>query len=261
MAPLAVLLLLHMPEEAAFWTFAAAYEDHLPHLVSATREAQPGFSAVSEYIAESLQLVCPELVEHLEFHSDPELSQLGQLVDRIAFPMVLRLSCEALGTDDTLGPYPTLRILDLFFCEGPGVILAAALVTLLICKDAIFAATSAEDLMMVTQTLQAKVKEEFESRIHTDLIEMIMSVMAKVGNKEVTLKQGLVAAKAKLLEADDEAVIQTLTLRVEWITERLGAHAELQQQSGSLATCSTEILEDWNSLVQAHTARCLWRQV
>merc|ERR1719506_1554440 len=112
-----------MPEEQAFWTFSAVYDDMLPNLISDTSAAaQPGMTmAIKSYITKKLREICPELVEHCELNSFEGLPALNLLIDTVILPLLMKLTC------DEMPPYVSLRVLDLFFCEGAHVIFATVI--------------------------------------------------------------------------------------------------------------------------------------
>ena len=148
MAPVAALLLMLMPEESAFWTFTTIYEDMLPGIMSSSSgECQPGMMAIRSYNTKKLREFCPELVEHCEelWEEDTNMPHpLMMLIDSIIGPSMLKVAC------DEMPPYVTLRVLDLFFCEGPQTMFATSIAIFMQNKDQILAQTDQVATALVT---------------------------------------------------------------------------------------------------------------
>jgi len=112
-APVAAMLLMHMPAEEAFWCLVAICQRYLPGYYNEGLEAILIEGDVLEYL---LEKVAPSVHRHLtKQHLDPVLY------------MVEWFMCIYVRTL----PWPSvLRVWDIFFCEGVEVLFRVGLVLL-----------------------------------------------------------------------------------------------------------------------------------
>ncbi|XP_035253987.1 TBC1 domain family member 10A-like [Anguilla anguilla] len=112
-APVAAVLLMHMPAEQAFWCLVQICEKYLPGYYSAGLEA---IQLDGEIFFALLRRVCPMAYRHLKkFKIDPILYMTEWFM--CIFSRTLPWSC-------------VLRVWDMFFCEGVKVVFRVGLVLL-----------------------------------------------------------------------------------------------------------------------------------
>ncbi|XP_062387853.1 TBC1 domain family member 10B-like [Sardina pilchardus] len=112
-APVAAVLLMHMPAEQAFWCLVQICERYLPGYYSAGLEA---IQLDGEIFFSLLRRVCPMAYRHLKkFKIDPILYMTEWFM--CVFSRTLPWSC-------------VLRVWDMFFCEGVKVVFRVGLVLL-----------------------------------------------------------------------------------------------------------------------------------
>ncbi|XP_060758154.1 TBC1 domain family member 10A-like isoform X2 [Neoarius graeffei] len=112
-APVAAVLLMHMPAEQAFWCLVQICEKYLPGYYSAGLEA---IQLDGEIFFSLLRRVCPMAYRHLKkFKIDPILYMTEWFM--CIFSRTLPWSC-------------VLRVWDMFFCEGVKVVFRVGLVLL-----------------------------------------------------------------------------------------------------------------------------------
>ncbi|KAI7803329.1 TBC1 domain family member 10A-like [Triplophysa rosa] len=112
-APVAAVLLMHMPAEQAFWCLVQICEKFLPGYYSAGLEA---IQLDGEIFFSLLRRVCPMAYRHLKkFKIDPILYMTEWFM--CIFSRTLPWSC-------------VLRVWDMFFCEGVKIIFRVGLVLL-----------------------------------------------------------------------------------------------------------------------------------
>ncbi|XP_031428477.1 TBC1 domain family member 10B [Clupea harengus] len=112
-APVAAVLLMHMPAEQAFWCLVQICEKFLPGYYSAGLEA---IQLDGEIFFSLLRRVCPMAYRHLKkFKIDPILYMTEWFM--CIFSRTLPWSC-------------VLRVWDMFFCEGVKVVFRVGLVLL-----------------------------------------------------------------------------------------------------------------------------------
>ncbi|KAG7492210.1 hypothetical protein MATL_G00011970 [Megalops atlanticus] len=112
-APVAAVLLMHMPAEQAFWCLVQICEKYLPGYYSAGLEA---IQLDGEIFFSLLRRVCPMAYRHLKkFKIDPILYMTEWFM--CIFSRTLPWAC-------------VLRIWDMFFCEGVKVVFRVGLVLL-----------------------------------------------------------------------------------------------------------------------------------
>ncbi|KAJ8414208.1 hypothetical protein AAFF_G00050780 [Aldrovandia affinis] len=112
-APVAAVLLMHMPAEQAFWCLVQICETYLPGYYSAGLEA---IQLDGEIFFSLLRRVCPMAYRHLKkFKIDPILYMTEWFM--CIFSRTLPWAC-------------VLRVWDMFFCEGVKVVFRVGLVLL-----------------------------------------------------------------------------------------------------------------------------------
>ncbi|KAK7167797.1 hypothetical protein R3I94_002007 [Phoxinus phoxinus] len=112
-APVAAVLLMHMPAEQAFWCLVQICEKFLPGYYSAGLEA---IQLDGEIFFSLLRRVCPMAYRHLKkFKIDPILYMTEWFM--CIFSRTLPWSC-------------VLRVWDMFFCEGVKIVFRVGLVLL-----------------------------------------------------------------------------------------------------------------------------------
>ncbi|XP_042576163.1 TBC1 domain family member 10A-like [Cyprinus carpio] len=112
-APVAAVLLMHMPAEQAFWCLVQICEKYLPGYYSAGLEA---IQLDGEIFFSLLRRVCPMAYRHLKkFKIDPILYMTEWFM--CIFSRTLPWSC-------------VLRVWDMFFCEGVKIVFRVGLVLL-----------------------------------------------------------------------------------------------------------------------------------
>ncbi|XP_036408365.1 TBC1 domain family member 10B-like [Megalops cyprinoides] len=112
-APVAAVLLMHMPAEQAFWCLVQICEKYLPGYYSAGLEA---IQLDGEIFFSLLRRVCPMAYRHLKkFKIDPILYMTEWFM--CIFSRTLPWAC-------------VLRVWDMFFCEGVKVVFRVGLVLL-----------------------------------------------------------------------------------------------------------------------------------
>nr|XP_029492518.1 TBC1 domain family member 10A-like isoform X1 [Oncorhynchus nerka]XP_029492519.1 TBC1 domain family member 10A-like isoform X1 [Oncorhynchus nerka] len=112
-APVAAVLLMHMPAEHAFWCLVQICETYLPGYYSAGLEA---IQLDGEIFFSLLRRVCPMAYRHLKkFKIDPILYMTEWFM--CVFSRTLPWSC-------------VLRVWDMFFCEGVKIVFRVGLVLL-----------------------------------------------------------------------------------------------------------------------------------
>ncbi|KAG7334682.1 hypothetical protein KOW79_001278 [Hemibagrus wyckioides] len=112
-APVAAVLLMHMPAEQAFWCLVQICERYLPGYYSAGLEA---IQLDGEIFFSLLRRVCPMAYRHLKkFKIDPILYMTEWFM--CIFSRTLPWSC-------------VLRVWDMFFCEGVKIVFRVGLVLL-----------------------------------------------------------------------------------------------------------------------------------
>uniref|UniRef100_A0A8C4Q075 TBC1 domain family, member 10b n=1 Tax=Eptatretus burgeri TaxID=7764 RepID=A0A8C4Q075_EPTBU len=112
-APVAAVLLMHMPAEQAFWTFVQICDKYLPGYYSGNLEA---LQLDGETLVVLLQKVSPAVARHLKKQKvDPVLYMTEWFM--CVFSRTLPWAC-------------VLRMWDVFFCEGVKVMFRVALVLL-----------------------------------------------------------------------------------------------------------------------------------
>uniref|UniRef100_UPI00358FD4B4 TBC1 domain family member 10A-like n=1 Tax=Myxine glutinosa TaxID=7769 RepID=UPI00358FD4B4 len=112
-APVAAVLLMHMPAEQAFWTFVQICDKYLPGYYSGNLEA---VQLDGETLAVLLQKVSPPVARHLRKQKvDPVLYMTEWFM--CVFSRTLPWAC-------------VLRMWDMFLCEGVKVVFRVALVLL-----------------------------------------------------------------------------------------------------------------------------------
>ncbi|XP_030636907.1 TBC1 domain family member 10B [Chanos chanos] len=112
-APVAAVLLMHMPAEQAFWCLVQICEKYLPGYYSAGLEA---IQLDGEIFFSLLRRVCPMAYRHLKkFKIDPILYMTEWFM--CIFSRTLPWAC-------------VLRVWDMFFCEGVKIIFRVGLVLL-----------------------------------------------------------------------------------------------------------------------------------
>ncbi|KAI5629474.1 TBC1 domain family member 10A [Silurus asotus] len=112
-APVAAVLLMHMPAEQAFWCLVQICEKYLPGYYSAGLEA---IQLDGEIFFSLLKRVCPMAYRHLKkFKIDPILYMTEWFM--CIFSRTLPWSC-------------VLRVWDMFFCEGVKIVFRVGLVLL-----------------------------------------------------------------------------------------------------------------------------------
>ncbi|KAJ8253526.1 hypothetical protein COCON_G00201380, partial [Conger conger] len=112
-APVAAVLLMHMPAEQAFWCLVQICETYLPGYYSAGLEA---IQLDGEIFFALLRRVCPMAYRHLKkFKIDPILYMTEWFM--CIFSRTLPWAC-------------VLRVWDMFFCEGVKVVFRVGLVLL-----------------------------------------------------------------------------------------------------------------------------------
>ncbi|KAI1896383.1 hypothetical protein AGOR_G00094220 [Albula goreensis] len=112
-APVAAVLLMHMPAEQAFWCLVQICETYLPGYYSAGLEA---IQLDGEIFFSLLRRVCPMAYRHLKkFKIDPILYMTEWFM--CVFSRTLPWAC-------------VLRVWDMFFCEGVKVVFRVGLVLL-----------------------------------------------------------------------------------------------------------------------------------
>jgi len=133
MAPVAAALLMVMPEEEAFWTFCATYEDLLPNFIMGT-DSQPGWVGTTEYVEELMRQVCPCVFEHLT-DTLPELMEGYSIMRCMGDRYTVRMVTTLFGDVTPLST--TFRVMDLFFCHGPHTIFLALASVWVLCEEQI----------------------------------------------------------------------------------------------------------------------------
>lgn len=112
-APVAAVLLMHMPAEQAFWCLVQICEKYLPGYYSAGLEA---IQLDGEIFFSLLRRVCPMAYRHLKkFKIDPILYMTEWFM--CIFSRTLPWSC-------------VLRVWDMFFCEGVKIVFRVGLMLL-----------------------------------------------------------------------------------------------------------------------------------
>ncbi|XP_062342109.1 TBC1 domain family member 10B-like [Osmerus eperlanus] len=112
-APVAAVLLMHMPAEQAFWCLVQICEKYLPGYYSAGLEA---IQLDGEIFFSLLRRVCPMAYRHLKkFKIDPILYMTEWFM--CVFSRTLPWAC-------------VLRVWDMFFCEGVKIVFRVGLVLL-----------------------------------------------------------------------------------------------------------------------------------
>ncbi|XP_060747973.1 TBC1 domain family member 10A-like [Tachysurus vachellii] len=112
-APVAAVLLMHMPAEQAFWCLVQICEKYLPGYYSAGLEA---IQLDGEIFFSLLRRVCPMAYRHLKkYKIDPILYMTEWFM--CIFSRTLPWSC-------------VLRVWDMFFCEGVKIVFRVGLVLL-----------------------------------------------------------------------------------------------------------------------------------
>uniref|UniRef100_A0A3Q1ARP8 Rab-GAP TBC domain-containing protein n=1 Tax=Amphiprion ocellaris TaxID=80972 RepID=A0A3Q1ARP8_AMPOC len=112
-APVAAVLLMHMPAEQAFWCLVQICEKYLPGYYSAGLEA---IQLDGEIFFSLLRRTCPMAYRHLKkFKIDPILYMTEWFM--CIFSRTLPWSC-------------VLRVWDMFFCEGVKIVFRVGLVLL-----------------------------------------------------------------------------------------------------------------------------------
>ncbi|XP_026064236.1 TBC1 domain family member 10A-like [Carassius auratus] len=112
-APVAAVLLMHMPAEQAFWCLVQICEKYVPGYYSAGLEA---IQLDGEIFFSLLRRVCPMAYRHLKkFKIDPILYMTEWFM--CIFSRTLPWSC-------------VLRVWDMFFCEGVKIVFRVGLVLL-----------------------------------------------------------------------------------------------------------------------------------
>uniref|UniRef100_A0AAY5ESQ5 Rab-GAP TBC domain-containing protein n=1 Tax=Electrophorus electricus TaxID=8005 RepID=A0AAY5ESQ5_ELEEL len=112
-APVAAVLLMHMPAEQAFWCLVQICEKYLPGYYSAGLEA---IQLDGEIFFSLLRRVCPMAYRHLKkFKIDPILYMTEWFM--CIFSRTLPWAC-------------VLRVWDMFFCEGVKIVFRVGLVLL-----------------------------------------------------------------------------------------------------------------------------------
>ncbi|XP_071387199.1 TBC1 domain family member 10B [Centroberyx affinis] len=112
-APVAAVLLMHMPAEQAFWCLVQICEKYLPGYYSAGLEA---IQLDGEIFFSLLRRTCPMAYRHLKkFKIDPILYMTEWFM--CVFSRTLPWSC-------------VLRVWDMFFCEGVKIVFRVGLVLL-----------------------------------------------------------------------------------------------------------------------------------
>uniref|UniRef100_A0A8C2H4C8 TBC1 domain family, member 10b n=2 Tax=Cyprinus carpio TaxID=7962 RepID=A0A8C2H4C8_CYPCA len=112
-APVAAVLLMHMPAEQAFWCLVQICEKYLPGYYSAGLEA---IQLDGEIFFSLLRRVCPMAYRHLKkFKIDPILYMTEWFM--CIFSRTLPWSC-------------VLHVWDMFFCEGVKIVFRVGLVLL-----------------------------------------------------------------------------------------------------------------------------------
>ncbi|KAF7660557.1 hypothetical protein LDENG_00279920 [Lucifuga dentata] len=112
-APVAAVLLMHMPAEQAFWCLVQICEKYLPGYYSAGLEA---IQLDGEIFFSMLRRTCPMAYRHLKkFKIDPILYMTEWFM--CIFSRTLPWSC-------------VLRVWDMFFCEGVKIVFRVGLVLL-----------------------------------------------------------------------------------------------------------------------------------
>ncbi|KAK2833079.1 hypothetical protein Q5P01_016968 [Channa striata] len=112
-APVAAVLLMHMPAEQAFWCLVQICEKYLPGYYSAGLEA---IQVDGEIFFSLLRRTCPMAYRHLKkFKIDPILYMTEWFM--CIFSRTLPWSC-------------VLRVWDMFFCEGVKIVFRVGLVLL-----------------------------------------------------------------------------------------------------------------------------------
>ncbi|KAJ7989546.1 hypothetical protein DPEC_G00305660 [Dallia pectoralis] len=155
-APVAAVLLMHMPAEHAFWCLVQICETYLPGYYSAGLEA---IQLDGEIFFSLLRRVCPMAYRHLKkFKIDPILYMTEWFM--CVFSRTLPWAC-------------VLRVWDMFFCEGVKIVFRVGLVLL---KQMLGTVDKLRQVQGMYETMERLRNIPPESILEEQLVNEVVSV-------------------------------------------------------------------------------------
>lgn len=123
------------------------------------------------------------------------------------------------------------------------------------------------ELQELDQTADAQCSDLLQAAASkvSDLEKALESANANVGSSvPMTAEQAEIQlSKLENDEKSKELLIERLSSRRDWISERASEHEDWKRRiAGSAApTVASRIMDDWHSHTSVHATACLWQQV
>ncbi|KAL4223482.1 hypothetical protein ACF0H5_016953 [Mactra antiquata] len=183
-APIAAVLLMHMPAEEAFWCFVSICEKYLPGYYS------PGLEAVQvdgDVLFGLLKRTNPPIHKHLKKHRVEPILYMTEWF-MCAYSRTLPWSC-------------VLRVWDMFLCEGVKVLFRVGLVLIRMCLGAQEKLSTNADLYLILEKVRNIPKDIEESFVVRESLRLNITEreMEKEHQKQVQRRK---AAKEKSSKPD-----------------------------------------------------------